>query len=780
MFRYGTLIALAFYFITLPIAWAAEEAVPNASFEQAEKPKPVAWTTQTWGGQAEFTYETIAHSGSRSVSVASSRGADAAWTIDAEVQPFSRYTLSAWIKTENATTNGGEGALINLHEMEGVKTKALTGTNDWTRVETTFDTGRRESVQINCLLGGWGLAAGKAWYDDIQLTWLSGAELKPAVTLDPSKTGEPISPYIYGQFIEHLGRCIYGGIWAEMLEDRKFYYAAGERQSPWKTLGDQSAIDMVKENSFVGEQTPEITLSKSQARGIVQDGLGLIEGKSYTGRIVASGGPNAGSLVVKLVWGDEPWDCQVVTIKPESTDYKTYPLDFTAKTNAGNGRLEITALGEGTLRIGTVSLMPSDNIHGMRADTLTLLKQLDAPIYRWPGGNFVSGYNWEDGIGDRDKRPPRKNPAWTGVEHNDFGIDEYMTFCRELGTEPLIVVNSGLGGVEAAVAELQYANGASDTPQGKRRAANGHAEPYHVKWWGIGNEMYGNWQLGFMPLEDYVRKNNLFADALRKEDPSIKLIAVGSVGQWSETMMAQASDHIDLISEHFYNQNRRGLMSHVAQIPANVKRIADAHRRYRETIPALQGKDIRIALDEWNYWYGPHLYGELGTRYFLRDALGIAAGLHEFARNSDMYYMANYAQTVNVIGCIKTTKTDASFATTGLVLRLFRHHLGTIPVEVSGTPDPLDVFAAWKDDRQILTLSVINPTRNSWELSLNVKDTPIAPKARLFVITGDDDMAYNEPGKEPQVVIDRKTVEIDLQKLTVPPISVSLYELRAQ
>ena len=125
-------------------------------------------------------------------------------------------------------------------------------------------------------------------------------------------------------------------------------------------------------------------------------------------------------------------------------------------------------------------------------------------------------------------------------------------------------------------------------------------------------------------------------------------------------MMQHCADHMDLISEHFYCQEQAGLAAHVPQIPDAVRRKAEAHRRYRQEIDSLQGKDIRIALDEWNYWYGPHVFGELGTRYFLKDALGIAAGLHEMARESDIMFMANYAQTVNVIGCIKTSKTAAA------------------------------------------------------------------------------------------------------------------------
>ena len=150
------------------------------------------------------------------------------------------------------------------------------------------------------------------------------------------------------------------------------------------------------------------------------------------------------------------------------------PLQFTAGADTDAGRLEITATGSGSFHVGTVSLMPADNVQGMRADTLELLKQLDAPVYRWPGGNFVSGYNWRDGIGDPDRRPPRKNLAWQGIEHNDFGLDEFMTFCRPLKTEPYITVNSGLGDSRSAVEEIEYANAPCRSP---RRPIAGEKRP---------------------------------------------------------------------------------------------------------------------------------------------------------------------------------------------------------------------------------------------------------------------------------------------------------------
>ena len=126
-------------------------------------------------------------------------------------------------------------------------------------------------------------------------------------------------------------------------------------------------------------------------------------------------------------------------------DFATVSLAFTAKGSTDNGRLEIVGHGQGAFRVGTVSLMPADNVYGWRADTLARLRELNSPVYRWPGGNFVSGYDWRDGIGDPDRRPPRKNPAWKGIEYNDVGLDEFMVLCREIDTEPFIAVNTGLG-----------------------------------------------------------------------------------------------------------------------------------------------------------------------------------------------------------------------------------------------------------------------------------------------------------------------------------------------
>lgn len=595
------------------------------------------------------------------------------------------------------------------------------------------------------------------------------------IAVNVKKPLPPISDYIYGQFIEHLGRCIYGGIWAEMLEDRKFFYAVGERGSPWKVIGAQNCVSMDRDQPFVGVHSPKVSLPGDGGRcGLSHGELGILSGKKYTGHIWIRGDATAAPVEVALIWGDSATDRATYRIESLTLEYKKYEFEFQAGANSDHARLEITSAGKGFFQIGTLSLMPADNIHGMRADTIALLKELDSPIYRWPGGNFVSGYDWRDGIGDRDKRPPRKNPAWQGIEHNDFGIDEFMTFCRVINTEPLVVVNTGLGDLQMALEELEYANGSADSPMGKLRAKNGHPEPYNVRYWGIGNEMYGNWQLGHMPLEDYVKKHNAFVAAMREMDPRIKVVAVGNVGPWTEGMFRHCAGFIDFMSEHFYVGAKKDLIEHVNQAANRVRQIAEAHRRYRREI--LGGREIPVALDEWNYWYGDHVFGELGTRYFVRDGLGVAKALNEFARNTDVYAMANYAQTVNVIGAIKTTKTAAALETTGLMLVLYRRHFGQIPVATVSQNPVLDAQAAILKDNQTLAVAVVNPTGEKQRLSLQLEGATLRDRGQAWEVAGNDPMDYNDPGKPLRVELRNREVA-NTQSLEVAPYSATIFQI---
>ena len=776
------LIFLAFVLAVPAVLAAAEEAnlLPNPTFEKGKADKPDQWKPNTYAGKADLTWEDTGRDDKRCVAVSSAKGTDAAWQVEVKVHRDSVYRLSGWVKTVGVKPTSGRGALLNVHMVSGAETPAVAGTTDWKRVECEFETGSRTQVTINCLFGGWGQATGKALFDDVSLTLVHKGDRKnPSAIVRLDKPAGKINPFIYGQFIEHLGRCIYGGIWAEMLEDRKFANLVTSRHSPWKRMGGEVgwSLTMDVERPHVGNWSAKVSVTgraPGEPCGIMQDDLGVVADKEYVGRAVLAG---EGKVEATLAWGDKKDQRQTVTIDCKGDRFKSYPLTFKAGGVSDAARFSLAVRGKGMVWIGTASLMPADNVNGMRADTLEVLKQLDSPIYRWPGGNFVSGYDWRDGIGPRDRRPPRKNPAWRGIEHNDFGIDEFVAYCRELKTEPLAVVNTGLGSPELAAAMVSYCNGPADSEWGKRRAANGHKEPYNIVWWGVGNEMYGGWQLGHTSLERYAVRHNEFVRAMRAVDPKIKLVAVGASGKWSQHVLTHCAGAMDMLSEHFYCREKPDLEAHVAQIPENVRAKAVAHRRYHREVPALRKrkKMIPIALDEWNYWYGKHLFGELGTRYFLKDALGIARGIHEMVRHNDVFQMANYAQTVNVIGCIKTSKTAAAFATTGLPLMLYRKHFGTTAIEVKGRPVPLDVAAALTDDGKA-TIAVVNPTKEVAKLKLTVDGGRLAPAARRFVITGSGPKSYNEPGKPLRVKVRESTVaDFDPSALELAPASITLY-----
>ncbi len=609
-------------------------------------------------------------------------------------------------------------------------------------------------------------------------TLMPGAQLSkptPAV-FDKSKKKDPILPHIYGQFLEHLGHCINQGIWAEMLLDRKFYYPVGYENSPWHALGHpQIAMDPI--DAFVGEFTPVIDGNGNGSVGIFQGDIWLKKNSEYVGYVWLKGDAFAAPITVSLVWGKTSQDKAVHTISNLTSDYQKYEFRFTCPETTTTGQLQIAAANEGKLFIGTVSLMPADNLQGMRPDIIELLKKLDGTLYRWPGGNFASGYNWKDGIGDRDRRPARKNPAWTGLEPNDFGAHEYMELCKIVGFEPLVVVNTGLGTQEMAVEELEYFNGSIHTPMGKLRAKNGHPEPFNVKWWGIGNEMFGDWQLGHIPLDQYTKRHNRFVDAMRKQDSNIKVIGVGDCySSWSKGMLDNCWNRLDVLSEHFYCQESKDLFTHVDLIANQVRFKVGVHRKLRETDPIIKAHPVPIAFDEWNYWYGPYIYGELGTRYFWKDGMGIARGLHEMFKNTDIVHGANYAQTVNVIGAIKATPFTTWIETTGLILEMYRRHFGSTPIEVSDPPAHVSWSAALVDDGKTVSFACINPTPITVRAAPSGLSSSLRATLKAVQISNSDPMSYNDENHPNRIRIE--TVDLDCKNgIAFPPLSVTIVHL---
>ena len=350
------------------------------------------------------------------------------------------------------------------------------------------------------------------------------------VAIDASKTGEPVNPMIFGGYMEPATT----QVWAEMLTDRKFAnpitsaVAAAPTNSffrrfagePFKPVGPEGTVEMDTVNPFVGKHSPRIKLDGSEPRGIQQSKLRVAGGKSYEGRIYLAGNPGA-QIIVRLVWGTGTSDSQTIAIPSLSSEYRKFPLKFTPTADTDDARLEILGSGSGTFHVGTASLMPADNVQGFHAGMIRLYKEAGFKMFKWPGGNFVSAYDWRDGVGDRDKRPPRLQPMWSDrVESNDVGLHELVALCALVGAEPDLAIDSGFGSAREAAEQVEYCNGSVSTRMGKIRAENGHPAPFNIRLWTIGNEMYGPWQYGHMSLDQYWVKHNYIVEAMKKVDPS--------------------------------------------------------------------------------------------------------------------------------------------------------------------------------------------------------------------------------------------------------------------
>jgi alpha-N-arabinofuranosidase len=378
---------------------------------------------------------------------------------------------------------------------------------------------------------------------------------------------------------------------------------------------------------------------------------------------------------------------------------------------------------------------PLSDEHGFRKDVMEAVRGLQMPLLRWPGGNFVSAYHWTDGIGPVEMRPRQMELAWHSVESNRFGSDEFMEYCRVMNIEPYLCVNMGTGTMDEARAWVEYCNGTGDTYWANLRRQNGHDEPYNVKYWGLGNEMWGEWQVGALSPEEYVKKAREFAKVMKWTDPSIKLVGCGSNGysDWDKVVIDGLARYMDYYSLHIYtgsdDYDNNVLSPALADFAIRTSQALIERARYNQGIE----HPISIAYDEWNVWYRQRSpESMLEERYNLADALAVAAYLNVFIRRSDAVKIANLAQLVNVIAPIVTSKEGLFLQTIYHPLRLYAEQMQDVVLDVHvegpqvslsaendasdwgqkiarlGPFQQLDAVATVNEAGSVLTLAVIN------------------------------------------------------------------------
>ena len=603
--------------------------------------------------------------------------------------------------------------------------------------------------------------------------------------IDARQTAAPVSSHVFGMFIEHIGRTMYSSLWAEMLDDRKFYFpivakdpeSAGPENPrarmmqlrKWRPVGGDDVVTMDKLKPFVGEQSPRIALDAKTPRGIRQAGLALVKGRKYAGRVVVKGAVGT-KVKVALIWGSGENERQVVPLAGVTAAYRTIPVSFVSQADATDAAFEITSTGSGNLHVGAVSLMPADNIEGYRPDTIALIKQIKSGSWRF-GGNYISNYNWYEAIGNRDQRAPTWDFAWNAMQTNDLGMDEFATLCRLIGVEPYISVNAGFGDARSAADQVEYMNGgALTTRMGALRARNGHPAPYGVRFWNIGNEPWGSWQLGRTDTKYFVLKHNDFAKAMRRVDPKIVLIAsglmledgsvpgelrakhIGNLGplygtdaDWTGSFLKRCWGNFDGIAEHWYaspgthfdleqarslpadqssdhaNVKVEQTLLEYARYPANIVRTkAEGWQGYQQRFPAILDKKIFLSVDEYAFFGG-----DFGRSSTLKQALAYGMIFNEMLRHSDFLTMGAHTMGTSTLDIGPTASV---FNTLGLTFKLYGDHfVGSIPVAVAGnSPQPAPKYPIGGDQPKVNSGSPTYPVDVIAALSADGRSLTVA------------------------------------------------------
>ena len=415
---------------------------------------------------------------------------------------------------------------------------------------------------------------------------------------------------------------------------------------------------------------------------------------------------------------------------------------------------------------------------GLRTDVLDALRRLKMPVMRYPGGNFVSGYRWRDAVGPADERKARMDLAWHDVEPNTFGTNEFVDFCRKLGSEPYMAVNCGDGDMREARDWLEYCNGTKDTALVKLRKEHGYESPHDIKYWSIGNEVDGPWQIGMKTPEEYARAYAEYAKVMKWTDPSIKLFAA-AVSLWDtewveriQLVMEHAhsfkrftqQDLIDYIAIHWYvgNDMKRGFADDdFASYMAISERFEDHLSSTEGVIRAMSSAlklehDIPIAVDEWNVWYRTGNDEKLEEIYNLEDALVVAMHFNAFIRHAKTVKMANIAQIVNVIAPIMTQPDGMFLQTIFHPFEVYAKTCGDTALDVHWSGDTfsaegkngnrslngirtLDVSATLDAKKKQLAVYVVNRTKDrASDVTISLRDGSFKGSGRQYLVNGSD------------------------------------------
>ena len=660
-----------------------------------------------------------------------------------------------------------------------------------------------------------------------------GQEAK--IEVDAAQTTGTIAPELFGQNIEyehgtfsggeqnmnHPHGLHSGGLWAEMLRDRKFEEGDLDRDGvadawvPLERVANRYAqlvsgqlndrkyrIDYQQYYGGGAAQAIELNGDSGQEAAVDQVRLHFEKGKAYRFYVYLK---QQGEGSASVDFGSTFPSVYAHKDFSTTTDWAKYGADFVAPETTDNGRVQINVKGKGTFWIDSASLMPADTFHGMRTDVMEALKALPVPILRYPGGCFADIYHWKDGVGDRDKRPERFSTAWNEWEPNDFGFDDFMLFAETIHAKPHMTANYLTGTPEEAADWAEYANGSPDTPMGKLRAANGHAAPYGVNLWAIGNEVQqlcSDEYIGHNKVDLYAPRYQQYRDALHAKDPGLEVMAGGAGPgplQWNHDLLDRVSG-IPLLASSIYTGNQK-----MRTDDYDTKYI-DMEDFYRREVaePLEFDKDVNdvitsigdhmpdhpfVAVTEFQSWW---LTEKADEDFRLANALYLGMCYHSLFRHAKQVAIAEIESIINVQGVIEVGQTSVKLTPEYFASILYQKHTGKTVlktttaakgVEFNSNLPALDAIATLSEDRRTLYLAVVNRAEaTDIKTRISLSGWTGGGVAHAWELNGPDKVAANPFGSANVVNIHDKAVTLKPGALTYnfPAHSITILELAAK
>jgi alpha-N-arabinofuranosidase len=695
------LLALGSLLVARAPAEAADRAtLKNAAFEEGGD----GWVVTTYGARPAVEKDAeVVHGGKHSLRVSAAELSDTALSQEVRLEPGRLYRLSGWVRTRSLDPREAPvyGTLQVQHA--GGRGTIAAGANhggdgEWKEVVVHFEAPPGGLTRVCLFFVGFGKGTGTVWFADLRLEEVDPSKAALKVTRDPLHA-EPINPMQYGQFIEYLCDLV-PGMWAEKLYDGSFegltaYKYAYLRQTdfrekPWFPSGATNRAEYTADRNdpVSGAVCQKIAVAGGApcTVGISQDGIAVERERPCTFRCYLRQEGIKGPVEVRL--HREGKLLASAEFSPGGA-WKKHSARLTAAETATNATLSISFRGPGTLWLDNASLMPDDAAGGWRPDVVAAVKALKPGVIRFGGSALdepgYGEFDWKDTIGDPDKRKPFR--AWGGLQPTGPGLEEIVQFCRLVGAEPLLCIRVTGRTPKDAAEQVQYFNGAADTPMGKLRAKNGHAEPYGVKLWQVGNERSG---------DDYEARLADFCKAMREVDPSIALLS----SYPRAGVLRKAGDQIDYVCPHHYD------CADLAACENDLARVADLCRTLAPK------RKVKVAVTEWNTTAGD--WGPRRARLWtLENALACSRYHNLMHRHCDIVDIANRSNLTNSFcsGIIQTDNHRLYKTPTYYAQQLYATLAGNKSLRVeSPLPAALkpDVSATLSADGTTLTLFAVN------------------------------------------------------------------------